>query len=73
VLERGFALVRDEAGHALRSAATVARGARLDLEFADGRVAAVAGATAAPGEPPKRPSRAATKRPARPSEQGDLF
>jgi len=73
VLARGFALVRDEAGHALRSAAAVAPGARLDLEFADGRVAAVAGAAAAPGEPPKRPSRAATKRPARPSEQGDLF
>jgi exodeoxyribonuclease VII large subunit len=43
VLARGFALVRDEAGHPVRAAATVAAGARLDIEFADGRVPAVAG------------------------------
>ncbi len=43
VLERGFALVRDGAGHPLRAAAAVATGTRLDIEFSDGRVAAVAG------------------------------
>ena len=42
VLSRGFALVRDDAGQPLRSAAAVASGTRLDIEFADGRVGAVA-------------------------------
>jgi len=42
VLKRGFALVRDGDGLPLHSAAAVANGARLDIEFADGRVAAVA-------------------------------
>ena len=42
VLERGFALVRDGEGHPLRTAAAVTSGARLDIEFADGRVAATA-------------------------------
>ena len=40
VLARGFALVRDGDGHPLRSAAAVAGGMRLDIEFADGRVGA---------------------------------
>ncbi|MEP9378923.1 exodeoxyribonuclease VII large subunit [Aquabacter sp. CN5-332] len=43
VLARGFALVRDQAGQAVRSAAGVSAGQALDLEFADGRVAVVAG------------------------------
>jgi exodeoxyribonuclease VII large subunit len=42
VLKRGFALVRDGEGHPLRSAASVAAGVRLDIEFSDGRVSAVA-------------------------------
>jgi exodeoxyribonuclease VII large subunit len=42
VLKRGFALVRDGDGHPLRAAATVAGGMPLDIEFADGRVAATA-------------------------------
>ena len=44
VLARGFALVRDEAGHPLHAAAQVGPGARLEIEFADGRVAATADA-----------------------------
>jgi exodeoxyribonuclease VII large subunit len=43
VLARGFALVRDAAGHPLRTAAAVSTGMRLDIEFTDGRVSAVAG------------------------------
>jgi exodeoxyribonuclease VII large subunit len=43
VLERGFALVRDGAGKPLRSAAAVATGMPLEIEFGDGRVGAVAG------------------------------
>jgi len=34
--------VRDGDGHPLRAAASVAAGMRLDIEFADGRVAATA-------------------------------
>ena len=43
VLARGFALVRDEAGPPLRRAAEVREGQALQIEFADGKVAAVAG------------------------------
>jgi exodeoxyribonuclease VII large subunit len=42
VLKRGFALVRDAEGNPLRAAENVTSGMRLDIEFADGRVAAVA-------------------------------
>jgi exodeoxyribonuclease VII large subunit len=40
VLQRGFALIRDDAGRAVRSAAGLTPGQRLDLELADGNVAA---------------------------------
>ena len=42
VLKRGFALVRDGEGHPLRAAANVKGGMALDIEFADGRIAATA-------------------------------
>ena len=48
VLARGFALVRDGEGHPLRSAAAVGGGARLELEFSDGRVGATADGEGAP-------------------------
>ncbi len=40
VLERGFALVRDEFGRVVRRAAGVGDAAALDIEFADGHVCA---------------------------------
>jgi len=40
VLRRGFALVRDADGRAVRSAAGIDAGVRLDIELADGRIAA---------------------------------
>ena len=43
VLGRGFALVRGEDGSMLRRAGDVATGMGLDIEFADGRLAATAG------------------------------
>ena len=52
VLSRGFALVRDEGGRPLRSAAAVAPGQRLDIEFADGRRGATADGS---GRRPRRP------------------
>jgi len=55
VLKRGFALVRDDAGHPLRSVAAVTAGMRLAIEFADGRVRATADGTAKPDAPPAKP------------------
>jgi exodeoxyribonuclease VII large subunit len=51
VLARGFALVTDEGGHAVTAAAGVSPGARLNLRFEDGSVAATAG-----GAPTRRGS-----------------
>src|SRR6202012_1643882 len=48
VLARGFALVRDEAGHPVHAAAAIGPGAALSIEFADGRV----GVTADADRPP---------------------
>jgi exodeoxyribonuclease VII large subunit len=42
VLARGFALVRDVEGRPLRSVGAVAPGHRIDIEFSDGRVGAIA-------------------------------
>jgi exodeoxyribonuclease VII large subunit len=47
VLARGFALVRDAAGVPLRSASAIAANDPLDIEFADGRVPAIATGAAA--------------------------
>jgi exodeoxyribonuclease VII large subunit len=73
VLARGFALVRDPAGSPLRSAAAVSPGQGLDIEFADGRVAATA--TAAHGSPPRprQPIRPRRSRYGSGEGQGSLF
>jgi exodeoxyribonuclease VII large subunit len=84
VLARGFALVRDERGSPLHAAASVGPWARLNLEFADGRIAATAdadrpAATATPAKPvanePKTAEQktATPKRAVKPVEQGSLF
>jgi exodeoxyribonuclease VII large subunit len=82
VLARGFALVRDDAGHPLHSADSVGPNARLEIEFSDGRVTA----TTAPDRPapttkraPSQPkpvgqdTKPAPKRTAKPVDQGSLF
>jgi exodeoxyribonuclease VII large subunit len=82
VLARGFALVRDEAGHPLHSADSVGPNARLEIEFADGRVAATADAdrpeptarASASSKPAaSRETKPAPKRMAKPVDQGTLF
>lgn len=80
VLARGFALVRDDAGRALRSAAAVGSGARLTLEFADGQVNATSDAdrtaatSSSPGASPKsQPRPASGRRATKPADQGNLF
>ncbi|MEH2529511.1 exodeoxyribonuclease VII large subunit [Bradyrhizobium sp. AZCC 1588] len=82
VLARGFALVRDEHGHAVHAAAAVGPSARLSVEFADGHVGATAdadrpAATTAPASParpaPRETKPAAPKRVPKPVDQGSLF
>jgi exodeoxyribonuclease VII large subunit len=82
VLARGFALVRDEHGHAIHAAEAIGPNARLSIEFADGRVGATAdadrpaAAAAAEGPakaPPRDPKPAAPKRVPKPVDQGTLF
>jgi exodeoxyribonuclease VII large subunit len=58
VLKRGFALVRDGDGRPLHSAGAVTSRMRLEIEFSDGRVAAVAddeAALSAPAAPRPKP------------------
>ena len=64
VLARGFALVRDETGHPVHAASEISPGARLELEFADGRIAATAEEPSA-GEPAKPTTRSTSARPVR--------
>jgi len=80
VLARGFALVRDEKGHAIHAAAAVGPNALLSIEFADGRVGATADAdrpqATAPATPKAAPAEAkpsAPKRVSKPVDQGSLF
>ncbi len=68
VLARGFALVRDAQGLPLRAAKGIEPGVRLEVEFADGRLGAVAeGADAGA----KKPDKTVRKSPG--PGQGDLF
>src|SRR6267378_3085394 len=78
VLTRGFALVRDEQGLPVHAAASIGPGARLNLEFADGRVAATADAdrpavTSTAKPVASEPKTAAPKRVVKPVGQGSLF
>jgi exodeoxyribonuclease VII large subunit len=79
VLARGFALVRDEAGHPLHAAASIGPGARIEMEFSDGRVAATADtdrpavAVASEAKAARETKPAAPKRVAKPVDQGSLF
>jgi exodeoxyribonuclease VII large subunit len=70
VLARGFALVRGSEGQPLRNAAAITPGQRLDIEFSDGRVGALAeGSRPIEQAPPIRRRRRTTVDPG----QGSLF
>jgi len=79
ILTRGFALVRDAHNHPVHSASQLGPGARLSVEFADGRVAATADAdrpaTASVAAKPVggEPKPAAARRITKPVDQGSLF
>ena len=69
VLARGFALVRDADGLTLHSAAAVAPGTHLTLEFGDGKVGATADGEAAAVQAPAKPKQPAAPR-SRPEQPG---
>ena len=74
VLSRGYALVRDAAGIMVRSAAAVAPGDRLEIEFADGHVDAEArGVASGPKRLEAAPAKTALAKPPGKSGQGSLF
>lgn len=74
VLARGFALVRDDGGRPVRTAGAVSAGMRLDIEFSDGRVGAVAGdARMTPAETAPAPVRRRRRRSDGGEGQGSLF
>ena len=70
-LDRGFALVRDEAGAVIRSTSRVASGQAVSLTFADGEL----GAVIAGGASPKAPRKSAKppKQKQGDKKQADLF
>jgi exodeoxyribonuclease VII large subunit len=72
VLKRGFALVRDAEGRPLHAAADVPTGLRLEIEFADGRVGAVADGDARPA-PAAKPKPRGKGGGSGPGGQGSLF
>jgi exodeoxyribonuclease VII large subunit len=69
-LERGFALVRDEAGQVIRSKSAAKSGQAVSLTFADGDVGAMI-AGGAPKAPRKSAKRAVQKEADK--KQADLF
>ncbi len=71
VLARGFALVRDESGALVRSVAQAPPGTGLDIEIADGRIAARAGAATPDPPAPPRPRRRMRRLGS--DDQGSLF
>ncbi len=68
VLSRGFALVRDESEKPMWRAAEVRQAQRLEIEFADGKVAAVAGG---PIGPALTPPALLPRRRAKPDKDGE--
>lgn len=81
VLKRGYAVVRDGADRALTRAASIAEGSAISIEFADGRVSAIAGDVSGSPDPGQAaPAAVPPKRKAPkpdmtsvPPKQGSLF
>jgi exodeoxyribonuclease VII large subunit len=74
VLSRGFALVRDETQKPLWRAEEVRQAQRLEIEFADGKIGAIAGGRVGPSmTPPALLPRRRAKPDKDPEGQGSLF
>jgi len=69
-LARGYAVIRDADGALAPTAADVKPGAALDLEFADGRVAAVAAGSSSAASPAPPKSGKSKAKPSPKGEQG---
>ena len=75
VLDRGFALVRDEKGNPIRSVASVEEGTRYQVQFADGDTTMVRDSSTAPSTPLKKQAKRSPKSTILPKsdKQGSLF
>jgi exodeoxyribonuclease VII large subunit len=78
VLNRGYAVIRDEEDKPVSAAAALAAGAAISIEFSDGRVAAVTGeggSSPTPAGTPPSPRKRLAKPDdvAAPPKQGSLF
>ena len=69
VLERGFAVIRDEQGKTLSDGKGVAKGENLGIEFRDG----VVGVIVSNGKPKSKPKAKKKKKPVSNDEQGQLL
>ena len=74
-LKRGFAVIRDQNGKVLTAARQVTAGMPLDLQFTDGRAAAIGAGKPSAGAAPKssRRGRKVAKKPASDDPQGSLL
>ena len=70
-LERGFALVRDDKGHVIRSKSAATSGQAVSLTFADGEIGAAITGRPAPKAP--RKTAKASKQKETDKKQADLF
>lgn len=73
VLARGYAVVRDDSGQPVRSAASIASGASLAIELSDGTIDAVAMSEGAVPKAKKTRSRKSSPGKTTPEDQGNLF
>jgi exodeoxyribonuclease VII large subunit len=73
VLARGYAVVRDDSGHPVRAASSIASGAALFIELADGTIDAVAMSDSAAPKPKKSKPRKSGTAKSTPVDQGNLF
>jgi len=73
VLARGYAVVRDDSGQPVRSAAGVAAGSALAIELADGTVDAVATSDSVVSKPAKSRAKKPVSGKTKPMDQGNLF
>ena len=74
VLDRGFALIRNQKGYPLRSKSMVSGSQRLQIEFADGKIGATADAASGKlAEPATKPIAAKSRKRGGGEGQGSLF
>jgi exodeoxyribonuclease VII large subunit len=71
VLKRGYAVIRDDDDRPVSQAAMLTAGARISIEFSDGRIGAVTTEGGAPPATKKRPPKSGEQAP--PPKQGSLF